>query len=875
MGWSISLLGDGLWTKIQDFITGIFAIIPQFIYFFYTCIASLLDMLQFLIRKLVGLDVYYVNGVETEGDILSQLINGVLGINGNYSALSTVFWSMIIFGVMILILGIIIAIIKAHYNYDAQKARPSFIIGKALKSVALMAVVPIVSVLGVYLSNIFLKALDSFTSTSSSGTVAEVFSSSTGNYQTTFEAREDEWGNPTYVSYDFFGSDAPTASSPISGILFKATAHDCNRVRYGGYTAASGGAGLSPSDGQWSNCGIFSSNFSSPEEQKEAVASMIDYAFANNLRLAEPQTASILKGESITLISSFRYLQSAVWYLGTIQFKSFSKFNVGLVWYYYNLWQFNILVGFIGVIIALVLMSNIVFGVILRLLECTALMICLGPVVGMSPLEDGAAFKEWRKLFTSDVLAGYGAIAGMNLSFMILPYMQELKFFNSVVLNSIMEMIIAIVLLIAVKQVVGLISGFVGGGDAAAIGKDVKANVTAGAKQAGEKAGKVAGIVVKIMKLIPVTKAAATAADKGMKKIKEIKKAKKEKEKAEKETKKLSQMLKDNKLVSKARQKYDTWKTNKYGEGEDISEEDHEKLVAEEEEKLNNEKNKNQSIIDSANGADKRTSEQNLEEANRMLAEADALDANAVDEDIEDDFEDFLDSSVAEKDFGKFMASRGKDISGKDIGALANQLKKERNNEKYSKFGKKKVDSEKLKEINAPYTEKFASLVSERSAEAVAAKRADADALKKAAEAQKRNAEIDERIAEMHTDGFVMEGKRVIYKPQLKGLGNEIAKFSGEIIKSVNAEIGLDKMFKKLDSETGIVDSARLIFKDFAQSFGVNVQGIKTFNTRSELEKEKERGKQEKLTTNIGVSESNAVLEQTQKLSETLKKFKK
>ncbi len=112
---------SSIWTKIGDILSGFFAIIPQTMYFIYTSMASLLDMFQFVFRKLAGLDVYYVNGTEKSGDIIVQFIEGILGINNHYSALTTVFWSLVIFGVIVLVLMTIFTIIKAHYNYDAKK----------------------------------------------------------------------------------------------------------------------------------------------------------------------------------------------------------------------------------------------------------------------------------------------------------------------------------------------------------------------------------------------------------------------------------------------------------------------------------------------------------------------------------------------------------------------------------------------------------------------------------------------------------------------------------------------------------------------------------------------------------------------------------
>ena len=81
----ISMLGDWL-AKIADFFLGIFALVPQTIYFLYASIASLVDVLQFLIRKLAGLDVYWVTNSAGEkeqqtGDMVVSFIRGILGID--------------------------------------------------------------------------------------------------------------------------------------------------------------------------------------------------------------------------------------------------------------------------------------------------------------------------------------------------------------------------------------------------------------------------------------------------------------------------------------------------------------------------------------------------------------------------------------------------------------------------------------------------------------------------------------------------------------------------------------------------------------------------------------------------------------------------
>ena len=70
---NLSMLG-GVMDKLANIISGFFAIIPQLMYFLYTSIGSLLDLFQFVFRKIAGLDVYYVNGAEKTGDFVIELI---------------------------------------------------------------------------------------------------------------------------------------------------------------------------------------------------------------------------------------------------------------------------------------------------------------------------------------------------------------------------------------------------------------------------------------------------------------------------------------------------------------------------------------------------------------------------------------------------------------------------------------------------------------------------------------------------------------------------------------------------------------------------------------------------------------------------------
>ncbi len=481
---NISLLGGWL-DKIINFILGFFAFIPQLIYFLYASVASLLDVLQYLIRKLAGLDVYYVNGEpQANSDILTQFLRGILGIDADpaYSTLSTIFWSFVIFGAILLILTTIISMIKAHYNYDANKSHPLKIFYGSLKSLALMAIVPIVSIFGVYLAQILLQTVDRITTSGSTGMIEGVFDE--------VKVGEDENGNPimssvayenfvsgvdstgyqTYTSYDYFSFGDYTSTSTFSGMLFNIAAHDCNRVRLGEFRVQT-----SADQSNWDTMGVFYT--SAESNAQEVLAQQIDFAFVNNLHLKDSRTISVSGDDASVLGPSFAWGFSATVGAQLINVGSFSKFNVGAVFYYYNLWAFNYLLGFTGVIMCITLLGNIIFGLMTRLLQVVALFLVFPALVGIMPLDEGSGFASWRKQFISDILMAFGAVVGLNIFFSILPFFQTISFFNISFIDGIVNMVIVLAGLALVKKFISLTSKFVGGGDANETGQSVSQDV--------------------------------------------------------------------------------------------------------------------------------------------------------------------------------------------------------------------------------------------------------------------------------------------------------------------------------------------------------------------------------------------------------------
>ena len=481
----------GLFDWVTFFFEDLFNLIPKIIYLLYASFISIIDLFQLFFRKLAGLDVYYVDGEAIRGDLVTNFIAGILGIpvpgaeNDSipYDTLSTVFYSFVIFGLIICFLATLIAIVKSHYTYNEQSAKgPLPILATAGKSIINMVAVPIIVVLGLYLSQAILQALDSITSTTSGTIIALYGQSNVDNY---LRSSTDSRGDETYIYYDMFGysggifydttinnipgvsvtaSDRSLAlvaatSQPFSGSVFKVAGYNANRIR-DGRDASYGFTGNDP-DGL---------NLFSEAEDSDELAEMVDTAFASFLHLNDNYKLNYNKNAWVRIESYFKMFTAS-------GIQSFSKFNVGAVWYYYNLWSFNYIVGFGAGIVCVSIFINIIMGMMARFFMCLVLFMVMPPLAGLTPLDGGNAFKGWREQFMKQALMAYGAVAGMNLVLLILPYVNEIDFFNIEIADLFAQTLFVIVGLITIKAAISTLSTLIGAADANETGKGMAGEV--------------------------------------------------------------------------------------------------------------------------------------------------------------------------------------------------------------------------------------------------------------------------------------------------------------------------------------------------------------------------------------------------------------
>lgn len=486
---------EGFWDNITEFFRGWIDILPKIVYFLFTAFASGIDAIQSLVRKLAGLDTYYsatTNEAFFQVDPLTEFIFGILGIGNSssaYKALNTVFWSLSIFALIMLVVCTMVAMIKSHYSEDTAGTSPWKYIYTAIKAILTFAIIPVVMVLGLQISSFVLRTLDNITaSTAGEEQIKSVY----GTNGTTIFVGEKMAGTDeeSYIYYDFFGHGLPTNNTPFGSFLFRAAAYNCNRVRTGENTI--GQATSLQSGGKQifgdSNCQAYSS-LSSDADKREYIAYQVDFAFCNNLHLSSSISVDTLNATFPDVV--FNKSSSAMFNLKS--FGSFTKYHVNAVWFFYDLWQFNFIVAFGGGVTIFGVLLSIVMGLMTRLVKGAALFLIYPALLGIAPLDNFKAFKSWGSTMLQQILMAFGAIVGMNILLLFLPYLQNLSFFNIGTIDAIISMILLIVGLMMTKDFIQMVSGFAGGADAMASGESSKSGLTGGFKKATSVTGKLAG----------------------------------------------------------------------------------------------------------------------------------------------------------------------------------------------------------------------------------------------------------------------------------------------------------------------------------------------------------------------------------------------
>ena len=163
-------LGEFLGNFVIREILNVLSIIPKIVYFLVTCLLSVIDMFQVVFRKLAGLDPIILNGEFNKGDSVYKIIIDAL-FNGDYPAIGTIFWSLVVLGVFMLIVTALLATIRVEYNPDKDKGNSKAgIIKNFLTGLFSLIIIPVASIFAMYLANSLVGVIDTITATATADT---------------------------------------------------------------------------------------------------------------------------------------------------------------------------------------------------------------------------------------------------------------------------------------------------------------------------------------------------------------------------------------------------------------------------------------------------------------------------------------------------------------------------------------------------------------------------------------------------------------------------------------------------------------------------------------------------------------------------------
>lgn len=408
---------------ILDAVKNLLTIIPKFLYFIVSCILSVIDLCQMTFRKLAGLDAITIVG-ETDpymGDSVYKIITDALFEN-KYPAIKTIFWSLMILGVFMLVITSIIALLRLEYNPDKEKGNSKAgVVKNFFKAIFSFAIVPVACLVGMFLFNELVGIVNTVT-TQPTAAQTEV-----STYYAQWNAVDDSNSDSglynkdnlkdipnAYMAYEIFGLHIPTTTEPFSGLVFKACAYGCNRVRNNKdyYVSLKDNNAL---------------GFLSKFNDGNSAGDIIDTGFAINAKLKD--TTSLDTG----ILKSYYpdcnlFISIGTWKYENIN--SLSKYNVNAVYYFYDLWTFNYIIAFIATISIGKLYFNFVLYLMQRFFEIIGLFVVSPISVSLMPLDNGKSLESWRGMFISKFSLLAIMVGTLNLVSPIIAIWQTIKLFN-------------------------------------------------------------------------------------------------------------------------------------------------------------------------------------------------------------------------------------------------------------------------------------------------------------------------------------------------------------------------------------------------------------------------------------------------------------
>lgn len=520
IGDTIALLFGEIFWYFETIKSSLFALL----YAIGSLLLMLLDFVQSIFRKLAGLDTYYYNGTDFEHeDILQRLLTTpeILQAMG----------ALIVVGLILLFIFTIVQFIRVEYTTEGAKNSKGNIIKQSLKSLAMFVIVPLGSLVGIFLSNKILQILDNATKGSNATIAGQIFkicaydanpvrageskyaagglignATQSVKYLSKYEAYEGKFSFGSYElsvqGYKRNNSDMINTMATIAKLQVVATGETeegPGNDNIEKYTIFEGTQDIHIKiylDGSSSTITIKSTSLDPTKIAPEylsgsgtKLANNIDEMFS--LSGDDLVRSAIRIGESDNAVVGFVSLSP----LTTIRQNAPMNYTNPLaVYYFYNLQDFSFFLMYIVSGFALMCLFKAAFGMVMRLYMCAVLFIISPPIIAMSPLDNGKALGNWKSQFIGQVLAGYGTVVGLNVFLTILPIIKKIELFGkndftwaiaNDFFNGLVQVVFVLVGCYMLKDISKTISGLIGAKDAMESGEGMAKQVTAGAAKIG------------------------------------------------------------------------------------------------------------------------------------------------------------------------------------------------------------------------------------------------------------------------------------------------------------------------------------------------------------------------------------------------------
>ncbi len=397
-GFNISNLN--FWNPISaiiDWITGIIGDIGAYIaamfykllFALWSSVANILDCIQILFQMFAGTVpvVYKSNSLfANSGNLIIDIIM--------HPFIYEAFMRILMLSFFLLIIFTFIAVIKSEATTETAKSGngKSAIIGKSLRAFGSFFFIPMVCIFGIIASGYLMQALDYATS--------------------------------------------PNSSTLISNKLFLTSAYSCNRARSDeGFFKA-----MTDVEHKYDGYNINNYLFTGFTD-KEKMAEAIDDAFdqCKTIEDISKKYGGAIEGQVVlkkTMTTGDRfanYVDTCI--IGTdkgiTKDTYFNCKNASMVFYFYDLADFNWIVAIFSIFFLAGILVSITLGAAVRLYELAILFVISPAVISMMPLDPGP-FGTWKRKFIGKVTMVFAPVVALNLYFILLNTLLQVDMMGTI-----------------------------------------------------------------------------------------------------------------------------------------------------------------------------------------------------------------------------------------------------------------------------------------------------------------------------------------------------------------------------------------------------------------------------------------------------------